>query len=50
MMMEVMMKIELGATIPTVQYGNLQPKLELETTKSKCLLESINFASVKVGA
>ncbi len=27
------MKIELGATIPTVQYGNLQPKLELETTK-----------------
>ncbi len=27
------MKIELGAVIPTVQYGNLQPKLELETTK-----------------
>ena len=24
------MKIELGAVIPTIQYGNIQPKFEVE--------------------
>ena len=38
------MKIELGAVIPTVQYGNLQPKFEMELPKDGMSEDDIPFA------